>query len=200
MILRTWRLMRRNTLCGFATVELPSGLVIEGIAVHVRGDRAWASPPARPILDENGHALRDDRGKIRYAEILRWRFDQVEAFGRDARWQGRRDDVPRCFSALDEDVVAFAEYYGGDIEFVRLAVTPDQAKRFQLQSAPPKATDRRRFEGSETWQLKALDPRELAGLVRAAIDERMDLNTYEIVLAEEAKARLDVLSRLGSRR
>jgi hypothetical protein len=102
-----------------------------------------------------------------------------------------------CFSALDEDVVAFAESYGGDIEFVRLAVTVDQARRYGLPSAPPKATDRRRFDGHETWQLEALDPRELAHIVRAVIEGRLDRTQYEAVLAEEGKARQAVLSRLG---
>jgi hypothetical protein len=102
-----------------------------------------------------------------------------------------------CFSALDEDVIAFAQHYGGDIGFVRLAVTPEQARQYGLPSAPPKATDRRSFEGKETWQLEALDPRELANLVRAAIKERLDRAHYEAVLAEEGAARQAVLSRLG---
>jgi hypothetical protein len=101
-----------------------------------------------------------------------------------------------CFSALDEDVVAFAELYGGDIEFVRLAVTPEQARRFRLPSAPPKATDRRRFDGNETWQLEALDPRELAQIVRTAIEERIDREIFYAILADEQKARTAVLSRL----
>jgi hypothetical protein len=102
-----------------------------------------------------------------------------------------------CFSALDEDVVAFAQNYGGDIGFVRLAVTPEQARRYGLPSAPSKATDRPSFEGQETWQLEALGPRELANLVRAAIKERLDRAHYEAVLAEEGAARQAVLSRLG---
>jgi hypothetical protein len=48
-----------------------------------------------------------------------------------------------CFFALDEDVVAFAEHYGGDIEFIRLAVTEAQAQQYELPSAPAKETDRR---------------------------------------------------------
>jgi hypothetical protein len=102
-----------------------------------------------------------------------------------------------CFSALDEDVFAFARHYGGDIEFVRLAVTLEQAHRFQLPSAPPKPTDRRSFEGNETWQIEALDPVDLAQIVRTAIDERIDREIYEAFLADEKKARLVVLSRLG---
>jgi hypothetical protein len=102
-----------------------------------------------------------------------------------------------CFSALEEDVVAFARHYGGDIEFVRLAVKPEQARQYGLPSAPPKATDRRSFEGNETWQLEALDPHDLADIVRNAIEARLDRALYRRVLAEEEHARQDVLSRFG---
>jgi hypothetical protein len=101
------------------------------------------------------------------------------------------------FSALDEDVVAFAEHYGGDIEFSRLAVTPAQARRYRLPSAPPKETDRRRFEGNETWQIEALDPRELANIVRMAIEGRLDRAIFDEVIAQEEDIRQAVLSQLG---
>lgn len=99
------------------------------------------------------------------------------------------------FSSLAEDIEAFAG--GGDVEFIRLAVTPEQAATFNLPSAPPKASDRRRFEGEETWQAEALDPRTLADIVTAAIEERIDRAIYEAVLEEKEKARQAVLSRLA---
>jgi hypothetical protein len=69
-----WRPCRRNTLRGFAAVELPSGLRIADVTVHVSGSRAWAGMPARPIVDTaTGAALRDERARIRYAPILWWR-------------------------------------------------------------------------------------------------------------------------------
>jgi hypothetical protein len=89
-----------------------------------------------------------------------------------------------------------ASPFGGDVEFIRLAVTPEQAALYGLPSAPPKPTDRRSFEGDETWQAEALDPRILAAIVSAAIEERIDRALYEAVLDEEQKARRDVLSRL----
>jgi hypothetical protein len=100
------------------------------------------------------------------------------------------------FSSLAEDIEAFANDYGGDVEFIRLAVTLEQAALYGLPSAPPKPTDRRSFEGDETWQAEALDPRILAAIVSAAIEERIDRALYEAVLDEEQKARRDVLSRL----
>jgi hypothetical protein len=104
-----------------------------------------------------------------------------------------------CFSALDEDVVALVQHWGGDIEFSRLAVTLAQARRYRLPSAPPKEADRRRFEGNKTWHIEALDPRELANIVRIAIEGRLDGVRYEQVLKGQIKARQAVLSRLGLR-
>jgi hypothetical protein len=109
------------------------------------------------------------------------------------------DDDPsgvHVFSSLNEDITGFARHYGGDAEFVRLAVTPEQADRYNLPSAPPKPTDNRSFEGDETWQAEALDPRTLAEIVTAAIEERIDRTIYEETLEAEKQARLDVLPRL----
>lgn len=100
------------------------------------------------------------------------------------------------FSSLAEDIEEFAATYGGDVEFVRTAVTPEQAALYNLPSAPPKPTDNRRFEGNETWQAEALDPRTLAEILAAAIDQQFDRALYEAVLEEERKARQDVLARL----
>jgi hypothetical protein len=76
MRLRKWRPLVRNTLRGFADVEMPSGFQIDEIAVHVRDGRAWASLPARPMLDADGrHVVRED--KPQYATIMRWRTREL---------------------------------------------------------------------------------------------------------------------------
>lgn len=102
--------------------------------------------------------------------------------------------VPR---ALAEDVAAFAAVYGGRTELVRVAVTEDQVARYGLQSAPPKATDRRSFTAAGTTQLEALPPDRLAELVRAAIEERFNMAVYAEVLEQEAAERSELLHRLG---
>ena len=48
--------------------------------------------------------------------------------------------------ALMEDVIAFAQEYGGDVEFVQVAITPEQARSRNLPSSPPKPTPRRTFQ------------------------------------------------------
>ena len=105
-----------------------------------------------------------------------------------------------CFSSLAEDVASFADHYGGDVQFLRLAVTPEQAAFYELPAAPPKPTDRRCFDGDDTWQAEALDPRDLADIVRDAIETRLDRAAYARVLEDEAVARPAVLDRLGRRR
>jgi hypothetical protein len=62
MVLREWRAMRKNTLRGFATVELPCGLIVRDVTVHEKNGRWWASLPARPQLDAEGRAVTNEAG------------------------------------------------------------------------------------------------------------------------------------------
>jgi hypothetical protein len=68
-----WRPMSKNSLRGFATVELPSGLVITDVSLHSSHGKCWASLPARPQVERDGTVRRDPDGKIAYSPILKWR-------------------------------------------------------------------------------------------------------------------------------
>jgi hypothetical protein len=82
-----------------------------------------------------------------------------------------------------EDVIAFADGHRAltdDFELVeglsadnfeRLAVTPEQAEEYDLESAPQKETDKRGEYMAETYQAEALDPDVLAEIVRAKLLE-----------------------------
>lgn len=72
MQLEDFKPMRRGNLLGFATIRLPNGLQISDIPVCTSGRRAWASLPAKPILDRDGRHLSDENGKKRYVPILQW--------------------------------------------------------------------------------------------------------------------------------
>jgi hypothetical protein len=101
------------------------------------------------------------------------------------------------FLAVLEDIGAFARDLGGDVTFTRLAVTSNQIAEFGLPTAPPKPTDNRAFHG-QTCQVEALAPDVLAGIVRDAIEARLDRRAYERVLRRERVARRDLFERLGS--
>lgn len=89
------------------------------------------------------------------------------------------------FSSLDEDIKSFISHMGGEVEFTRLAVTPDQRDEYNLPTAPPKATDRRKFEDYQTVQCEALAPDVLLGLVDSAITGRLDMGMYQSILDQE---------------
>ena len=99
---------------------------------------------------------------------------------------------------IAEDIGAFARHYGGKIEVVQVAITAEQARSHALPSAPPKETDNRpaNFTDSETWQAEALDPDDLARYLEAAILARLDRAIYDAVLAEEAAIRNELITQL----
>ena len=99
------------------------------------------------------------------------------------------------FTAAAEDVGAWADHYGGATEFERVALTPEQVTAYGLPTAPPKRTDKRRFEG-ETTQAEALPPDVLAAIVDDAIRTRLDLATLARVEAVEATERAELLDAL----
>jgi hypothetical protein len=58
-----FRAKRHGTFRGWATVELPYGMIIPDCPVHVHGRRAVAYPPVRLSLNAAGHVVRAQSGK-----------------------------------------------------------------------------------------------------------------------------------------
>jgi hypothetical protein len=76
MRLVSFRAALKNTLRGFAVVELPNGLRILDIPVHAKGGKAWAGLPGRPVIDGSGRHHTVD-GKRQYAKLLEWRSPEL---------------------------------------------------------------------------------------------------------------------------
>lgn len=98
-------------------------------------------------------------------------------------------------SSLDEDLTAFLSHFGGNLTVTRLAVIPEQITAMNLPTAPPKKTDRRSFTGLTT-QAEAIPPRTLRKIVVDAIEDRLDRDTFDAVLAEEKVIRRSLATRL----
>jgi hypothetical protein len=97
------------------------------------------------------------------------------------------------FKNLAEDVTALAadlaeEPDDLDIQFSRLAVTPEQIADLRLPTAPPKATDRRSFTG-QTTQAEAIPPDTMAEIIRDAIRGRIDLDAFQETMERERQIR-----------
>lgn len=95
--LREFRPLVKNSLRGFATVELPNGLVIKDLSVHTSNGKSWASMPAKPILDQEGQHRRIE-GKPQYVKILEWKSRELSDGFSDAVLAVVRAHTP---SALD---------------------------------------------------------------------------------------------------
>ena len=101
------------------------------------------------------------------------------------------------FGSLAEDVAEFALALGADVAFSRLAVTLEQVDLYGLPTAPPKPSDRRSFSGGDrTCQAEALPPDVLAGIVEAAIRERLDLEQVAEAGQLSKQVRVDAEARL----
>lgn len=68
-----WRTFRKNTLRGFAVIELPSGLIVRDVTLHEKAGKWWAGLPARPVLDAEGRHVANHGGHKQYAAVLGWR-------------------------------------------------------------------------------------------------------------------------------
>lgn len=109
---------------------------------------------------------------------------------------GDYDASGECmFDALAEDVAAFSYAYGNVIEFIRLAVTPEQIALHDLPTAPPKASSHQKCKGLQfTTQTEALDPATLAAIVKRGIESRLDIEIYADLLDMEATEREQLLT------
>jgi hypothetical protein len=131
------------------------------------------------------------------------RHEVAEAWsGTTILHMGDYDPSGECmFDALDEDVRTFAEYYEQDTYFERIAVTPEHIARYELITSPPKpSTHQQRKRMTETVQLEAISPDDLASLVRDAIESRISLDQYRNVLAFEKNERAQLCERMADLR
>ena len=93
MILRAWRPVDApGTLRGYATIELPIGLIIFDCPVHISHGRPWAALPGRPIIDDTGRHAEDPArpGKRAWAPMGRWLDRDIAE-----RWSARVVELVR---------------------------------------------------------------------------------------------------------
>jgi hypothetical protein len=67
------RLVSKGSLRAFANVELPSGLIINDVAVFVGKNGPFCGLPNKPLLDSAGTLKRDVNSRPAHVPILAWR-------------------------------------------------------------------------------------------------------------------------------
>ena len=101
------------------------------------------------------------------------------------------------FDPSGEDMVRdirdrFAMFQVEGIEVVKVALNPDQVKRWKLPPNPAKMSDSRARKfvdehGSQSYEVDAIPPRDLQKMVRSAIMSHMDMELYQEMLDEEKR-------------
>ena len=62
IIVADWKPLIKNTLRGFFTAILPSGIVIHNLTVHEKGEARWIGLPSREWTN--------DQGEKQYAKLI----------------------------------------------------------------------------------------------------------------------------------
>ena len=93
-----WRPLKKNSLLGFAKIELPSGMVLLDVTI-LTGERGpWASPPSKPMIDREGAALKDAAGKLRYSPIIEFASREIRDRWSTAVIEAMREAHPEVFA------------------------------------------------------------------------------------------------------
>lgn len=90
------------------------------------------------------------------------------------------------------------ETFGVDLQVDKLALNPDQVKKWKLPPNPAKMSDSRASgfvdkHGSKSYEVDAIPPKELQKLIRAAIVSHMDMDEYEKTKVEERRLRAKMI-------
>lgn len=98
---------------------------------------------------------------------------------------------------IQDRVSLFMDDYGGDLEFVRLALNRDQVDEYEPPPNPAKVTDSRYADysskhGEECWELDALEPSVIDGLIQAAVLQYRDEEKFDELAGAEAEHRRDL--------
>lgn len=126
----------------------------------------------------------------RAAERMRWEKDPIILHLGDHDPSGI--DMTR-------DIQDRLNLFGCPVDVKRIALNMDQVQEHSPPPNPAKTTDSRYSSyiveyGDESWELDALDPRTITGLIKEMAGEYTDEEARDTLLAEQAQHRQDLQS------
>ena len=108
-----------------------------------------------------------------------------------------RDHDPSGIDMSGDVCTRLEMFVGTPIEFRRIALNTAQVQRYNPPPNPAKATDtrfetyQRRF-GPESWELDALEPQVLSGMIWTAIAEYRDDAAWDVAVEREDALRAEL--------
>lgn len=203
---------RTRNLAGLAHWQRPSAIV-ESAYQSYRMDR-WANQPHYLEVWVEKDALRGVVAQACQALDVshfscRGYTSQSEAWAAGQRLLIQQDKGKEVHilhvgdhdpSGIDmtRDIAArLATFTHGPVHVERLALNIDQVRRYGLAPNPAKVTDSR-FEGyrqqygDESWELDALSPEQLVGMIQAGINQYKDTKLWEQAEALEERGKATI--------
>jgi hypothetical protein len=97
----SFRPRRTAALRGFCDVLLvETGLHIRDVGLFEKDGRRWVMLPGRPQINREGHPLKDQDGKVKYATILHFECEARDKFT-DAVIRAVLEQHPHVFDGDD---------------------------------------------------------------------------------------------------
>ena len=122
------------------------------------------------------------------------RYERALANGKRCVLLHLGDHDPSGLHMTDDNRIRLNLFARGDVEVNRLALNMDQIEQYDPPPNPAKQTDTRyagyKAEfGEESWELDALSPKVIDGLISDAIESYVDKDKWQATLAEETERR-----------
>jgi hypothetical protein len=94
IVISNWKPVQKNSLLGFFSAQMPSGMIMNEISVHSSNGKLWASPPSKPMVGRDGIALKDENGKVKYSPLIAFSDKSVRDKWSDAVVRALQAAVP----------------------------------------------------------------------------------------------------------
>jgi hypothetical protein len=92
--------------------------------------------------------------------------------------------------------------FGAEVEVKKIALTMAQVRQFNCPPNPTKTTDARaagyieKF-GHESWEVDALDPKEMRRIAERAIKSCLDVDAYNAIIQQEREETAELTRKLA---
>lgn len=170
------------------------------VHVEVMVEKDALSGVLQPVCRELGIRFTANKG-YPSSSILYWLGKRLE---RMITWEEKEvfilhlgDHDPSGIDMTRDLVDRLEMFSGNSIEIRRLALNMDQVEQYDPPENPAKVTDSRYQAyvveyGRSSWELDALEPRVLAGLVRTTVQELRDDDLWDDAVQRENEMRAEL--------
>jgi hypothetical protein len=104
VIIDEFKSVRKNTLRGFVSAKMPSGMILRDMAVNTSHGKTWVTPPSIPLISRDGTPVLGKNGKTVWKRLVDFENKELERLFSAAVLDALRVSYPEVF--IDEKETA----------------------------------------------------------------------------------------------